>query len=65
MRNDFSLQNEGSVFILYPLTSDASAWCDEHLPDDAPMWGKGYAIGHRYIEPIVQAIVVDGMEIGA
>ncbi len=65
MRNDFSLQSEGSIFILYPLTRDADAWCCEHIPDDTPMWGKGYVIGHRYIEPIVHAIVVDGLELGA
>jgi hypothetical protein len=60
---DFNVQNEGSIFILNALTPRASLWCAEHLPHDATRWGNGYVIEPRYIEPIVDGIVDDGLTI--
>lgn len=57
---DFIVQNEGTVFILWPKTENALEWCVEHLPEDATRWGDSYVVEHRYIEDIVKGIRADG-----
>ena len=60
---DFTLQNEGTIYILTPHSEAAQEWVDEYLPDDAMTWGTGIIVEHRYIETIATAIVADGLEI--
>ena len=60
MNKDFEVRNEGSIFLLRPITEAAQIWCDEHLPEDAQLWGASYVIEHRYIRPIVEALVAEG-----
>ena len=62
--NDFAIGGGGSIYILTPLSSGAEEWCNEHLPEDAPRWGRnGYAIEHRYIRGIVSGIVDAGFSV--
>ncbi len=64
MMSDFTVQNEGTIYILTPQTRAAEEWCDELLPDDSPRWGaRGYVVEHRYIETIVDGIRGDGLTI--
>lgn len=63
-RTDFTVQDAGSFLILYAETDDASAWVEEHLPDDAQHWAGGVVIEHRYFEPIACGIDADGLTIG-
>jgi hypothetical protein len=58
---DFFVQNEGSLFLLRPLTDAAHEWVGEHIPEDAQTWGDAIVIEHRYIAPIVTAAVADGL----
>jgi hypothetical protein len=59
---DFDVQNEGSIFILWPTNEKGLNWCYEHLPEDAPRWGlNGYVIEHRYIADIVAGAERDGL----
>lgn len=58
---DFFVLNEGTIFLLIPLTDAASTWVDEHLPEDAQWFGNGVVVEHRYIADIVQGIVNDGL----
>lgn len=60
---DFTLRFEGSIYILHPHTPAAAEWIDEYIPDDALAWGKGIVVEPRYIEPIVQGILADGLEV--
>ena len=60
---DFVLVDAGNIFILNPRTPAGVAWGAEHLPDDAQRWGHGYVVEHRFIEAIVQAAIVDGLEV--
>lgn len=61
--SDFSLSNEGSIFILTPNSDEASSWCDEHLPEDVMTWGKGIVVEHRYIGDIVDGIALSGLSL--
>lgn len=60
---DFELQNHGSIWTLRPVTLAALEWCQEHLPNDAPMIGNTYCIEARYISDIVDGIVADDLMI--
>lgn len=60
---DFSLQDEGSISILFPLTPAAELWVAKHLPADAIFWTGGVVIEHRFVAPIVAGILDDGLEV--
>jgi hypothetical protein len=63
MKADFTVHNEGSIFLLIPQTSAADSWVSEHLPEDCLTFGNSFAIGHRYIGDIVRGIQSDGLEV--
>jgi hypothetical protein len=61
---DFRLENHGSLFLLHPLNSVAKNWMGEHLPMDNPetqFWGDAIVIEPRYVAPIVDGILEDGL----
>jgi hypothetical protein len=58
---DFTATDHGSIVLLQPNTAAASTWADEHLPDDAPTFGKGFAVEKNYICDILQGIECDGL----
>jgi hypothetical protein len=60
---DFEVQNHGSIFLLCPLTQSASAWVEEHLPEDILTFGRGICVEHRYISDIVAGIQRDGLAV--
>ncbi len=60
---DITIQNEGSIFLVHPHTDDANAWIDEHIPKDAQFHGDAVVVEHRYIEDIVNGMVMDGLEV--
>jgi len=59
-KHDFEVINEGSIFLLRPVTEAARVWCDDCMPEDAPTFGKAYVIEHRYIRDFVESLVEDG-----
>ena len=58
---DFQVRGEGTLWLLWPISNEAVAWCDEHLPEDAPMFGNAFAIEARYAEPIFNGLIEDGL----
>ena len=61
---DFKLENHCSLFLLRPLNSAAKDWMGEHLPMDNPetqFWGDAIVIEPRYVAPIVDGIIGDGL----
>jgi len=59
--SDFSLANHGTIFILTPLTADATDWTDTNLPAGCLQWAGGLAIEHRYIRDILTGLCGDGL----
>jgi hypothetical protein len=53
---DFTLQDEGSIVILYPQTEPAKVWVDENLPPAALKWGNGVVIDRNYAPDILFGI---------
>ena len=63
---DFSIEGEGrfcTVYLLRPLTPAAFDWLEEHIPEDAQRLGTAIAVEHRYIGPIAEGILADGLVI--
>lgn len=61
---DFSVDNQGSISILWAKTEAAEAWVAEHIPEDAQTWGRnGTVIEHRYVRDIVEGIINDGLTV--
>jgi hypothetical protein len=60
---DFTVQNEGSIFLLYPHTQAANVWVSDHIPDYAQYFGNAVVIEHRYILDVVDGIKTDGLVI--
>ena len=61
---DFTVQNEGAIYILYANTEAAREWVIEHLSADRMRWvGNGTVVEHRYILDIIEGIKADGLEV--
>jgi hypothetical protein len=58
---DFTVFNEGSIFLLQPLTSAAITWTNEYLPKDRLCFGSAVAVEHRFIADILQGITNEGL----
>lgn len=58
---DFHVMNHGSIITLAPITPAAADWCDEHLGEDAMMFGNAYAIEPRYFGDIAMGYQDDGL----
>lgn len=61
MKADFTVQNEGSIFLLRPHTQAAHVWITEHIPDDVMQFGNAIVVEHRYIQDIVEGIQQEGL----
>lgn len=54
---DFSVQDEGTIVILYVHTEAGRGWVTEHIPDDHQTWGQnGIVIEHRFAHDILEGI---------
>ena len=60
---DFLYQHEGSIGLLYPVTNEARGWIDEHIDPDSQWFSSGLVIEWRYVDPIIEAISNDGLEV--
>lgn len=62
---DFHLSDEGSIFLLTPLTAVAESWVAEHVSDDHQTFGRAIVVEHRYAVPIVEGLLVEGFRVQA
>ena len=60
---DFKLSDQGTLFLLQPLTQAARAWVDEYLPEDAFWFGGSVVVEHRFIGDLVRGAIADGLEV--
>jgi hypothetical protein len=64
MSADIELYGAGdSVALLIPRSDAGRAWIEENLPHDAPRMGKGVAVEARYLAPIIDGMLGDGLAI--
>jgi hypothetical protein len=62
---DIRFENHGSIMLIRPKTDAGTEWCDEHLPDDAQMFGNANATvcEPRYVGDIINGMQSDGLEV--
>lgn len=59
--NDFIVRNEGSIFMVTPVTPQAQGWVSLNLRLESWQWlGNSFSVGYRYIEDLVQGMRNDG-----
>lgn len=61
--SDVVVRDEGSIFIVTPVSEDAKGWVEEHIPDDAQWFGSGFVVEHRYVADIVDGMIADGLTV--
>ena len=56
-RPDFTLDNEGSIFLLTPNNKRASSWITKNVQVESwQRFGKGVAVDQRYVDDLVNGI---------
>jgi hypothetical protein len=60
---DFIVGDHGTIVLLKPCTQAAREWVLDHLPDDAPRFGKSIAIDRRCFRDIYFGIKEAGLVI--
>lgn len=60
---DLTVSDQGSIFILTPVSDAGREWVDKNTPGDAMTFGEGIVVEHRYIETIVLGAINDGLEV--
>lgn len=63
VKPDVRVQNEGTIFILWPMSDTATDWLERNCAS-AMRWGtNGFVVEHRYIDDIVQGMIDSGLEV--
>jgi hypothetical protein len=60
---DLFVQNEGSIFLLRPVSEAGEQWIYDNIPDDAQRFGDAIVVEHRYIRNIVAGAQADGLKV--
>jgi hypothetical protein len=63
MSADVHVRDEGTIFLLTPLTEVGEEWMEEHLPEDAQRFAGGVVVEHRFVTDILQGMQADGLSI--
>jgi hypothetical protein len=61
--DDFVVQNEGSIFLLRPLTYAAKEWIRDNISPDHMTLGDAVVVEHRFILGLIEGIIADGFEV--
>lgn len=61
--HDFTFIDHGSVAVFTPVSEEAHEWVSYHVPEDAPWFGKGFAVEARYAGDVLDGILDDGLTI--
>ena len=62
MSADLTVSGHGTIYLLRPRTKEGRVWIDENVAVEQT-FGSAVAIGHRYINEIVEAAVTDGLDV--
>ncbi len=59
---DVRVENEGTIVLVRPLTTEARAWIDENVQTEPWQWfGGGLAVEPRYAHDLVEGMQADGL----
>lgn len=61
---DIRIVNHGSLYALWGITKTGCDWLEANLDPDAPRWtSRAWMVEPRYVAPIVQGALDDGLEV--
>ena len=60
---DARITNEGSLYLLTPISDVAKDWVEERLSDDRSTLGNSIAVEPRYIMDITVGMIESGLEV--
>lgn len=61
---DLIVENHGSVALILPASPAGREWFDSHVEYESwAVLGSRIAVDHRYVAPIVDGAVNDGLEV--
>jgi hypothetical protein len=59
---DILAQDEGTIWVLSPVTDRAKHWIEEHV-EVQTTWGDGIVVEHRYVHDLVEGAMFDGLTV--
>lgn len=61
---DLNFSDHGSIILMYVGTDTGQDWVDENIGyEDIICWGDGIAIEARYVGPIIEGAIADGLDV--
>lgn len=60
---DYKATNYGSLWLIEPLTPQATEWLNEHLGEDAQRYGNAVAVEPRYVSGLVERLRAEGFDV--
>jgi hypothetical protein len=61
---DIRLSNHGTIVLLHGDTPAGHHWLVEHTPEDAQWFGDAVVAEPRYVGPIIEGALGDGLNVG-
>ena len=62
---DVLVRDDFSMVLFFAHTEPGAVWLDEHLPEDCPRMGKGFAVESRCASDIIMGMVGDDLNLNA
>lgn len=61
---DVLVRNEGTIFLIRPVSDGAAEWIDVNVDPEATWFGGNLVVEHRFAFPILEALADAGMTFG-
>ena len=61
--SDISIENHGSIWLVQPLTPQATEWLHENVQAEALWFGTALAVEPRYVENLTRGLLDEGFDI--
>lgn len=61
---DVEVTGSGTVYAMHPLTEAAHRWLEDNIGPDATWYGDALMVKSRYLDPIIEGMLDDGLEVG-
>lgn len=62
---DFTIQNEGSIYLVHPHNTVAENHLVDHVDENATFHGDALVVEHRYIRDLAEGLLAAGFSVGA
>lgn len=61
--NDFSIDNQGTIFLVQPNNEAAKQWLADNVEDGAQWFSSSLVVEHRYIQDLVAGMREAGFSV--